>query len=287
MILDYLINPLKAENRPSVLLIYGFIYTIVATLLAWALFRGQASIVFVFFIVLASVPLIMGIIKNEEKKDVSDFNEVALLKEHSKALSAFMLLFLGITLAVVLIYTILPSETVSALFSSQIETLGGLNHSFGGNVTAKVTDSFGRFIDIFTNNMFVLIYCLLFSLLYGVGAIFILTWNASVIGVAIGNFIRTRTSLLLEQFGVISIAQYFETISIGLLKYSIHGIPEIAGYFVAGLAGGIISIAVIRHDFKERKFEHVLLDAADLMLLAIVLIFVSGVLEIWVTPLLF
>lgn len=287
MILDLLINPTKAENNPWDLIIYGIFYTIVGALLGWVIFQSHASLVMIFLIVMASIPIIFGIIENEEKKDVSDFNEVALLKEHGKALSAFMFLFLGITLAIAALYIFLPSETVSNLFSTQITTISGLNHEIGGNITGKVVGSFDRFLNIFTNNMFVLIYCLLFSLLYGFGAIFILTWNASVIGVAIGNFIRSNITMFTETFGMVSSAQYFNIISIGLLKFSIHGIPEIAAYFVAGLAGGIISIAVIRHDFKGRKFEHILLDSADLLLAAVVLIFLSGILEVWVTPFMF
>jgi uncharacterized membrane protein SpoIIM required for sporulation len=64
-------------------------------------------------------------------------------------------------------------------------------------------------------------------------------------------------------------------------------VPEIAAYFVAGLAGGIISIAIIRHDFGTKKFEHILLDSADLFLLSIGLLLVAGILEVWVTPVFF
>ena len=87
---------------------------------------------------------------------------------------------------------------------------------------------------IFFSNLKVLVFCILFAVLYGVGAIFILTWNASVIGTAIGNFIRLR---LAES------SNYFYVASLGLLRYMIHGIPEILAYFIAGLAGGIISMA--------------------------------------------
>ncbi len=39
-----------------------------------------------------------------------------------------------------------------------------------------------------------MIFCLLFAFLYGVGAIFILVWNASVLGAAIGVFAKTQLS---------------------------------------------------------------------------------------------
>ena len=132
-----------------------------------------------------------------------------------------------------------------------------------------------------------IIFCILFSFLYGLGAIFILTWNASVIGTAIGNFVRTELYQLGSQFHLGLGFNYFQIISIGLFKYIIHGMPEIMAYFVAGLAGGIISVAAIKHDFGTRKFEHILLDSADLILLALFLLFIAALLEVYITPTIF
>ncbi|MEM4710985.1 MAG: stage II sporulation protein M, partial [Candidatus Woesearchaeota archaeon] len=139
----------------------------------------------------------------------------------------------------------------------------------------------------FFNNIKVLLFCILFSFLYGAGAIFILLWNASVIGAAIGMFIRNSLSEIFLITGNLTIADYFSVVSIGLTKYIIHGFPEILAYFVGALAGGIISIAVINHDFSTRKFEHILVDAADLLMLSIFLIFLAALLEVYVTPLIF
>ena len=54
---------------------------------------------------------------------------------------------------------------------------------------------------IFTNNMYVLIFTLVFSLIFGAGVIFILAWNASVIGAAIGIF--TNSSLKALPLGLV------------------------------------------------------------------------------------
>jgi uncharacterized membrane protein SpoIIM required for sporulation len=132
------------------------------------------------------------------------------------------------------------------------------------------------------------VFCILFSFIYGSGAIFILAWNASVIGTAIGNFVRTGLAASAAAIGAgFGITHYLQVISLGLFKYSIHGIPEILAYFTAGLAGGIISVAVIRHDMKTRKFEHILLDSADLLIISIVLLVVAAFLEVYVTPVVF
>ena len=62
---------------------------------------------------------------------------------------------------------------------------------------------------------------------------------------------------------------------------------EILAYFMGGLSAGIISIAIIKHDFRSEKFQRVLLDSADLLLLSLVVLLVAALLEAFVTPILF
>ncbi|MBU0666769.1 MAG: stage II sporulation protein M [Nanoarchaeota archaeon] len=283
MVLESIITPFKAELHPRKLFLIGFVYCSVAIFLSLWIFRSYSSLIMVFLTTIACVPLMYNTIKMEEEKDLQDMGERWLLKEHKKALFAFIFLFLGITIAATLWYVVLPADTSAILFESQIETITTIN----GGVTGFATREMSIFISIFLNNIKVFIFCVLFSFLYGSGAIFILTWNASVIGAAIGNFIRSNLSFYADTVGFEKTAQYFQIISVGLLKYVIHGVPEIFAYFVAGLAGGIISVAVIRHDFGSRKFEHILLDSADLLLLSILLLFIAGLLEVYVTPVIF
>ena len=102
-----------------------------------------------------------------------------------------------------------------------------------------------------------------------------------------GDFIRSNIVLYSELIGLDKVAKYFHVISIGLFKYVIHGVPEILAYFVGALAGGIISVAIIKHDFGTTKFEHIVLDSADLLFISIGLLFFAAILEVWVTPLVF
>ncbi|MBD3208825.1 stage II sporulation protein M [Candidatus Woesearchaeota archaeon] len=284
MVLESLINPIKAEKTPAKMVLYGFLYASLAIAVGLWVFYTYASMIFVFLAALVAVPLMYATIKYEESKDMEDLTEKVLLKEHGRALSFLMYLFFGMTLACIFWYTILPSTTVSTLFESQTNTINAINGKITGLFTIEQVQVFTK---IFLNNVKVMIFCAIFSLLYGAGAIFILTWNASVIGAAIGNFIRGNLASYAHLVGLDKVAQYFSIIGIGLLKYAIHGVPEILAYFTAGLAGGIISIAIIKHDFQTRKFEHILLDSADLFLVSIGLLFLAAVLEVWVTPLIF
>jgi uncharacterized membrane protein SpoIIM required for sporulation len=140
---------------------------------------------------------------------------------------------------------------------------------------------------IFLNNFKVLLFCLLFSFIYGLGAIFILIWNASVIAAALGNFIRVNIAKYVSAVGLLKAGAYLQVASLGFFRYAIHGIPEIAAYFVGGLAGGIISIAVIRHDFGTSNFTRILFDSVDLIIVSISLLIFAALVEVYITPVLF
>lgn len=283
MVLEGLISPIKAETHPKVLLIYGFLYGIIGALLSMWIFSEYASLIMVFLTTMASITLIYNIIRLEEKKDLSDLEEKNLLKEHSKALRVFMNYFIGATLAFALLYVMMPSSTNSTLFKVQTDTLIGIR----GHVVGDATSLGKIFWDILSNNLKVLIFCVLFSFIYGLGAVFILTWNASVIGVAIGDTIKTGILEIGRELSLGTSVHYASIISYGLLRYYLHGVVEILAYFVAALAGGIISIAVIRHDFGTKKYEKILLDSSTLLIISLVMIFVAAVLEVYVTPLIF
>src|SRR3989344_1644678 len=219
MVIESFINAFKAEKEPYHLFYLGFFFSSIGILLSFWVFQKHASLVMVFLTMLASVPLIYQTIKVEEKKDVDLKNEKAILKEHSKAVVFLVMLFLGMTASFTVWYVFLPQTVAESLFSIQTQTIIAINNDVTGNLVLTSPEQLNFFTKIFFNNIKVLVFCILFAFVYGVGALFILTWNASVIGAAIGNFIRTS----LEQS-----SNYFHIASLGVLRYALHGIPEIA-----------------------------------------------------------
>ena len=130
-----------------------------------------------------------------------------------------------------------------------------------------------------------LFFVLLFSFIYGDGAIFILTWNASVIAVAIGNSIRGVISSAASSIGVSGATVYFQAVSLGSIRYLLHGVIEIGAYFVGGLAGGLISVAVIRYKLFDERFNKVLIDSMQLILMSAGLLLLAAVVEVFISPL--
>lgn len=278
MVLESLITPFKAEKTPWKLFLIGIFYSSIAILLSLWIFKDHAALISIFLTVIAAVPLFYMTMKFEEKKDMFINKETTLLREHSKAISFFFYFFCGMTIAYALWYIFLPQQIVNSVFGVQIKTISAIN--------SGATLKYLVFKKIFLNNIKVLTFCILFSFFYGAGAIFILTWNASVIATAIGGFIKTNLAKYTAVAGH-TFTTYFGVFSGGLLRYLIHGIPEIVAYFIAALAGGIISAAMINNDFRTKKFEKILLDASNLILISILLLFISAALEVYVTPLLF
>lgn len=288
MVLESLISPFKAEKSPYKLFMIGFLYVSVAILLSLWIFKEKTSLVMVFLTVMAAVPLMYNTIRLEEEKDKMAGAEYPLLKEHVKALTFFVVLFLGMLFAFSMWFVFLPSEITQITFDTQLDTISKINSKILGDVPTSLAQSNpGLISKIFFNNMKVLTFAILFSFFYGAGAIFILTWNASVIGAASGSFIRNGLSEYAATTGLTKIASYFGIFSVGLLRYLIHGIPEILAYFTGGLAGGIISVAVIKHDFRNKNFKRIATDSLDLIMLAIFILFVAAIMEVYLTPIIF
>ena len=281
-----LLSPGKAEREPWTMFFVGIIYASLAILLVNWIFSGDAvldkysGILVVTFTVMFSLPFMYYLIKNEEEKDFKYEGSFRILKEHSKAIVALLFLFLGFIVAFSFWYVILASNQS---FRAQIETYCLINRpsnfnecvaQYGIKEVSKTTaflTAKERIFMIFSNNIYVLIFTLIFSLIFGAGAIFILAWNASVIAAAVGIF--TQSDLASLPFGI--------------MRYMIHGMPEIAAYFVGALAGGIVSIAIIKHDLKTEKFWSILQDSLNLIIIAIVILFVAALIEVFITPMLF
>ena len=282
MVLESLLNPQSAEHKPFFVFLLGLAYGTLGIFLATWIFEEQSSMVMVFLTTMAALPLMFHLLRFEEDKDVEHVEKRTLLREHAPAIVFYTILFLGMATAFTLWYLVLPSNVSSTVFRVQTQTIASLNQQVTGNITQTSLLS-----KIFLNNIKVLIFCILFSFLYGSGAIFILTWNASVIGAAAGNFIRSHMAPFAAAVGLEKVGAYLYVSSLSVLRYAIHGIPEILAYIVAGIAGGILSMAIVKHDFGTGKFERVLLDVSDLVLLSVLILFIAAIMEVFLTPSLF
>ena len=286
--LEMIINPKVAERKPWEMFFIGLFYAAIAVLIPYFIFGSDyvnskyLSWISVMFLVILTTPFIYYTIKLEEKKDKVYDGQVKILQEHGKALAAFLWLFLGFVVAFSILYICLPHG--GNLFKAQIEVFCQINRQADFNnclnqygistsekITGAVTANINRALSIFSNNVQVLILTLILSLLFGAGAIFVLAWNASVIAAAIKIFVQSDISKL----------------GYGLGRYMIHGLPEIAAYFVGALAGGILSVAIIRKEMKTERFWQICQDVIVLVIAALIILLISAGIEVFITTKLF
>ena len=284
--LESLINPKRLQKGEWKMFFIGLLYASLSLLLVHWFFSGDvvlskfSGMIVVTFCVMFSIPFMYFIIKSEEKQDeeVEGFKDV--WRVHKDAIYAFMWLFLGFIVAFSIWGIVLQNPD---LFNAQLETycsinsLGSIEDCVSQNIFGSITLPTGaatkglRVLSILENNIYVMIFTLIFSLIFGAGAIFILAWNASVISAAVGVFTRYNVA----------------EIPLGIARYMIHGFPEIAAYFITALAGGMFGVGVIRHGFKDDRFFRVLGNVMLLIILAIVVLIIAAVMEVYLTPLLF
>jgi uncharacterized membrane protein SpoIIM required for sporulation len=288
--LDSIINPKEAEKGPWKMFFVGLIYASLSIFLVYFFFKEDPvfgnGLMVVIFSVMFSLPFMYYLSRREEKQDEQVEGFVSVWKVHYDALFALMWLFIGFIIAFSFWHIVLQSDF---LLNAQIKTYCQINspgnvagcigrYSFGSELPERVSRSipsfsqgFGTFLAILENNIYVMILTLLFSLIFGAGAIFILAWNASVIAAAIGIFTRYN----------------IKDIPFGLVRYMIHGIPEIGAYFVAALAGGMFGFGVLKNGFRSKMFLRVLENVVLLLVIAIVLLIIAAGIEVYFTPLLF
>ncbi len=288
MVLEDIIRAKSAERQPLYILPLAFLYASIALFVALWIFPSSAAIVAVFLITIATMPLFLDVVVFEKTKEEGSRNYLRELLtfgrgvDKEKLLPFFIYLFLGLSLAVAFWFSVLPSSMLNDLFHIQLNTIKEINLSLASGGAAFTS----FFSAILANNVKVLAFSILFSFIYGAGAMFILAWNASVIGVAMGDTIRSSLAAASKVVGgPTGFVTYSSAVSAGLFRYLLHGIPEILAYFIGALAGGMLSIAVAHQEFNSEKFRKTAVDVACLAGLAILLLIIAAVVEVTISPL--
>ncbi|MDO8467771.1 MAG: stage II sporulation protein M [Nanoarchaeota archaeon] len=285
--LESLIRPKEAEQKPWKMFFIGLVYASLSLILVNWFFSSDpvlskaSGMIVIAFCVMFSLPFMYRIIKLEEKEDEEIEGFWSVWKVHSDAIFAFMWLFLGFVIAFSFWNIILQNPD---LMNFQVGTYCQINspgnvedcvskYSTGSllNPTGAASDKISRFIAILENNIYVMIFTLVFSLIFGAGAIFVLAWNASVISAAIGIFTKYNIN----------------EIPLGISRYMIHGFPEVTAYFITALAGGVFGVGFIRHGFRDKRFLRVLGNVFMLLFIALLVLVVAAWVEVYITPIIF
>ncbi len=282
--LESVLNFKEISKNPHLAFLWAFIVTCVAIVISLQLSyeihlgSGQIfSLTGIFSVVFTIIPLVYLItyaIKKEEKTEeeeiIHHYTEKNILERHFYDILFFLFVFLGVTMAYAMFSFLLPES----VFQIQLLKINELQGSISGNIliksTSYITEFFtgavaanpgASFYMILINNLKVLGFAFVFSLLYGAGAVFIIVWNASILGVYIGYLAENITHL-----------------PVVALSFLPHGLPEIAGYLFAGMSGGILSASLIRRHSMEIT-KKIFFDCLILLAIGAVLIIGAAYIE--------
>ena len=267
-ILDYRV----AEKKSFLVFLYAFILTTISIFVGSMIFPESASIVFLFLITIPAAQMVYNELKEDEKEDEkSPCIDCNFIERNERIVKVYSFLFLGCLFAVSFWHTLLPAGEYDFLFSRQIETIENIRSDIPDAQTGNAFKSNANsFFEITINNFRVMFVAFIFSFVFGSGALFIIFWNASVIGVFV-----SQMAVEIGHIGIPGMAHMLVLTSIFL-----HGMPEAIAYFIAGIAGGILSIGIIRG--KHDKI--IMKDAFVLFCTSLLLIVFAGFVEVWISP---
>lgn len=245
------------EEKPYLAFVMGLSFCIIGIALAFIFFRSDPALVTVAFISLLLYPTISKLLRRESNLiEVEDRPEdIIHVRTHRKLILIYILIFLGVLIGFSLFSLALPSLATNSLFEKQVSVLYG---GVSGNASLLNTELFK---DLFFHNLNVLFLAFFTSLLIGDGAIFLLTWNASVWGIIFGTVAKTAAiSGALNPFFIFTII---------LFIVFPHMILEAISYILAGTAGGVTSRTVIRLGRSSGKFKNLIISSLLILVVAI------------------
>lgn len=274
MVLESLIGPQDAEEHPWKIVLLGIAFATLAVWLAGAAGLGSAGIIIVGLSSIAAIPFLLRLFDYDASGgDGGTFLGSTTLARHFPVLLVMASLFFGLLAGFVFWQLYLPQKEVGSLFDAQIRELNAINPSTGRATNPAFGSPIAAFQMIFFHNLQVLGIIVVLSVLYGAGAVAVLSWNASVIA--------TFLSALAQKFAGVgggsgSLLNGLGTGFFGILP---HGTFELLAYLTATLAGGIISASILRNQTQQEDFTVVLWDSGRMVVLSVVFLAVGAVLE--------
>ena len=281
MVLEHLFPEDWLEQRAGFAFILGVVYSFVGILLASVLFPSDPALVAVAFTSLLLLPEMYKLFSFEERKESLEQKVTwrSLWKDDIEIVRVYTFVFLGIILVFSVGAILLPSTETNGLFREQLEIRfcdGDPNCDLGltGQAVSGSLFSGRLFYDLLSNNFLVLIACFIMALLTGDGAIFLIVWNGSVWGTIFGITAKNAAAF--------SGGNPFALFGIVMLIVFPHMILEGISYFLAAIAGSVISKDVLLEKFASDRFFSVFSFNLYLLIFALVVLVLGAGVEAFV-----
>lgn len=267
MVLEHLFPEEWLEKKTRYAFLLGAGYSIIAIIIARILFPADPALVAVAITSLLLLPELYKIFTLEERREDREkrFSMKELWKDSIPFIKIYIFLFLGIFFVYAIAAVILPSMSTNTLFREQLAMRG---------ISGDAVIDMGTFWEILINNWWVMAACFILSLLTGDGAIFLITWNASVWGTIFG--ITAKYAALFAK------ANPLYYLMLILLIVFPHMMLEALSYILASISGAVISKDVILEKFESKRFNEVFLYNFMLFLFGVLFLILGALVEAYV-----
>lgn len=257
--IDILLKSYLIEKKPYYGILLGFLFASLGIGFSYLIFKTEPSFPAIFLTTLATAPVVIRLIKDEKWEP--KFNKI--IERHEKVIEVYFYLFFGMALTFAFYYLILPEDTSSLIFSEQIKKFATGFFSFSLNL---IIEQLPLFYKIVLNNLGLMFFFFILSLFYGSGSVFLLSWNASILGVMWGRMAKTALFLINPLTFVTNTFFNFPYL-----------LPEVLAYFLASIAGGVVSVNLT----KKTKIGIAMVDSLIFLALSIVIIIIAGLIEVF------
>ena len=263
MVFEQFLESDKIKKHSLFIFILGIFYVLASYFVSSYFFEKEISLAVIFMSTLLLTPSVYTILNIEEKLESREGLQ-HFFHNHKDIFKIFLLLFIGIFFA----FVFLGFYSGESLFDYQINFLnarGDLSGSIVSDINSYAP-SMSNVFGLISQNLTVIVIAFFLSVFYGAGALFLIVLNASIFAGFIFYVIR-------------EIGNYFSVIGLFL----IHLVPELSGFLIAAIAGGIVSRAIMKEKFGSEGFKNIMSDALVLLLISVVLIVIAAFLEVFVS----
>lgn len=220
----------EKKGNIGILVFLGIVAGSLGFFVSRAFFPTQSDVLTVVF---AAIPLIFSMTRYfYDREGMGD--------DHIQEYEVYLGIFTGLTVSFALI-----ASMNSGMFQLQKSVIGLTGEAFTGTF----------FYSILSNNLGVFLSIMFLALVLGSAGAFVLSWNASVLGVFIADLLRTDPSII--------------------PLYLPHTFFEMTGFIIAGVAGTLISAAIYQRDWEREVW----LDYAKLVGIGLLCILLGAIIE--------
>ncbi|MFT4326016.1 MAG: stage II sporulation protein M [Candidatus Woesearchaeota archaeon] len=260
------------DNHGFIALLIGFLFSSLSLLIAQYLFRHNIHLIgttTIFFTVIFTMPILNHILTEEEKIERKKGN---FFKKNDTIIDFYLYFFLGVFMLFLLAAFITPEYVFSKDDFYNIDTTAVQTVEIGRNLPPPVVNDAHLVREIITNNIYIVLITFALSLLFGAGSIYIVVLNASMAAALLAD-------LTIKNIG----SNFMLSFACNWSLLSLHLVPEMLGFLVAAIAGGILYIDFKKEKFRSKNFEEVSLDSLKLLGISALLIIFGALIEVYMT----